>query len=248
MDSQELVKLGLTDGEAKVYLALLKTGSATVGPLVKESKVAYSNIYEILDRLVEKGLASFIIKSKTHYYQAVQPNRLKDYLQKQRDNLEKQEQLLADLVPKLESFAKLAETAVEAEAFVGWKAMHSAQEKLTEHAKKGDEELFFYTHSKEYAEKVDKLFVELQHFYRSKGLVMRGVANTDYRNYLSYAEQSDYLTMRFVEFPIPSGIDICNDCVLLTAWHTPLAVLITSRELADNFRQVFEDVWKRAKE
>jgi sugar-specific transcriptional regulator TrmB len=70
MESIELTKLGLTEGEAKVYLALLKLGSSTVGPIVKKSKVAYSNIYEVLERLISKGLVSFIKKEKTKYFQA----------------------------------------------------------------------------------------------------------------------------------------------------------------------------------
>ena len=83
----QLQELGLTEGEAKVYLALVKHGLATVGPVVKESRVAYSNIYEILARLQEKGLVTFIIKSKTHHYRAVPPHRLQDYLEKKRAEL-----------------------------------------------------------------------------------------------------------------------------------------------------------------
>ena len=40
----ELLKVGLTDGEAKAYLALSELGSTTVGPIVKKSGVSYSNI------------------------------------------------------------------------------------------------------------------------------------------------------------------------------------------------------------
>ena len=61
----ELLKVGLTDGESKVYLALSQLGSSTVGPIVKKSGIAYSNIYDVLDRLTKKGIVSFVIKSKT---------------------------------------------------------------------------------------------------------------------------------------------------------------------------------------
>ena len=47
----ELKKLGLTEGEASVYLALLKLNSSTVGAIVKDSGVSYSKIYEVLGRL-----------------------------------------------------------------------------------------------------------------------------------------------------------------------------------------------------
>ena len=38
---QELTQLGLTDGEARVYLSLLKIGSSKVGPIVRDSHVSY---------------------------------------------------------------------------------------------------------------------------------------------------------------------------------------------------------------
>ena len=75
-----LIKMGLTSGEAKVYVALAEIGSTTVGPIVNKSKVAYSNIYEILNRLIDKGLVSFIIKEKTKYFQAATPNNIKKFL------------------------------------------------------------------------------------------------------------------------------------------------------------------------
>jgi sugar-specific transcriptional regulator TrmB len=38
----ELIQLGLTNGEARVYLSLLKLGSSKVGSIVKDSRVSYS--------------------------------------------------------------------------------------------------------------------------------------------------------------------------------------------------------------
>ncbi len=58
MDTTVLKQAGLTDAEARVYLALLDLGSAKIGALVKKSKVAQSKIYDVLSRLLEKGLAS----------------------------------------------------------------------------------------------------------------------------------------------------------------------------------------------
>ena len=47
---QELEDVGLTKGEARVYISLVKKGPSTVGPIVKESGVAYSKIYEVHQR------------------------------------------------------------------------------------------------------------------------------------------------------------------------------------------------------
>ena len=62
MYEEELKKIGLTNGEARVYSSLLNLESSTVGPITKKSGVAYSKIYEVLQRLIEKGMVSFIIK------------------------------------------------------------------------------------------------------------------------------------------------------------------------------------------
>lgn len=47
----DLISMGLTSGEGRVFLALLKMGPAKVGQVVKESHVSYSKVYDVLDRL-----------------------------------------------------------------------------------------------------------------------------------------------------------------------------------------------------
>ena len=94
MDIRALENLGLTPGEIKVYLALVKLGQTTSGPLVDESGVSVSKIYNVLDRLAKKGLASHIVKQRVKHFQAADPNRLLDYLKEKEADLEKQEKSL----------------------------------------------------------------------------------------------------------------------------------------------------------
>jgi HTH-type transcriptional regulator, sugar sensing transcriptional regulator len=56
----ELIQLGLTSGEARIYLSLLKLGSSKVGSIVKDSRVSYSKVYDVLERLITKGLVSYV--------------------------------------------------------------------------------------------------------------------------------------------------------------------------------------------
>ena len=76
MDPKELTRIGFTIGEAKVYLALLRLGSTTTGPLATEAGVSSSKVYKILARLEKKGLAGHTIKSKVKHFQAIDPRRL----------------------------------------------------------------------------------------------------------------------------------------------------------------------------
>jgi len=57
--------IGLTKGEVKVYLTLLKTGETTTGKIIDNSGLSSGKIYEILEKLIKKGLVAYIIKEKT---------------------------------------------------------------------------------------------------------------------------------------------------------------------------------------
>ena len=236
----DLLKIGLTEGEAKVYLALSELGSSTVGPIVKKSGVAYSNIYDILNRLIDKGIVSFIIKNKTKYFQAASPSNLVQYLDKKQEQIIQEKEALKKILPELE---KLQETKSkqEAEVFIGKKGLRTAYEKLCKDASKNDEILFFYIHDEKYGE-------ESNLFYNSvtdlmSGIENRGICNTDYKNSW-FTKKSKHLTMKFSDLPLPGNIDIINDKVLLVSWGDNIfSVLIHSQSLADNLRKYFNEMW-----
>ena len=63
MELELLKEIGLTDSEIKVYIALLELGSSSKGPIVDKSHVASSKIYELLEKLMQKGLVTQVLKS-----------------------------------------------------------------------------------------------------------------------------------------------------------------------------------------
>lgn len=89
-------QLGLPKNEAKIYEVLLKEGELSVGNISQKSLVHRRNVYDSINRLVEKGLVLEIIQSKENRYQAVAPNKLMEFVQ------EKQV-LLESVMPGLES-------------------------------------------------------------------------------------------------------------------------------------------------
>jgi len=80
MDTKIFQEIGLTEGETKVYLALLKLGETTKGSLAKEANVSSSKVYELVDKLEKKGLAGHIIKGKIKHFVAMEPKRILDYM------------------------------------------------------------------------------------------------------------------------------------------------------------------------
>jgi len=230
----ELLKVGLTEGEAKVYLALSELGSSTVGPIVKESRVAYSNIYDILNRLIEKGLVSFIIKQKTKYFQAATPSNLIEYLDNKEKAIVDQREQLKKILPDIENLQGF-KSRQEAEIFVGKKGLRTAYEKMVKNSDKSDEILYFYLHQEEHSEESDLFYNSIQGI--SKKAKMRGIANKEYKKSW-FAKKAKFLNLKFVDFPIPGNIDISNNMVMFVSWKpSPIGVLIHSKSIADNLRK-----------
>src|SRR3989344_3319441 len=103
---ENLQKAGLTEGEAKIYLALLKLGSSASGPIIKESKVANSIIYRILNSLIEKGLVSYTIKEKTKYFKAANPEKIIEFIEHKKDALDETKKSINNLLPMLITMSK----------------------------------------------------------------------------------------------------------------------------------------------
>src|SRR3989338_369599 len=101
MIESSLEKIGLTRGEVKVYLTLLKTGQTTTGKIIDESQLSSGKIYEILDRLIRKGLASFVIKDKTKYFEAASPKMILQHIKDKEEELKRNEQKIESLLPDL---------------------------------------------------------------------------------------------------------------------------------------------------
>ena len=96
MDLQVLQEIGLSSTESKVYLALLELGSTLAGEITKKSQINRTNVYDALERLIEKGLATYVISSNRKVFEPVEPNKLKTMLE------EKQEKL-KEILPLLQS-------------------------------------------------------------------------------------------------------------------------------------------------
>ncbi|MBI5073461.1 helix-turn-helix domain-containing protein, partial [Candidatus Woesearchaeota archaeon] len=72
----QLMELGFSLNEAKVYIALVKLGSGTTSDITKESGVHRVNVYEIIDKLTNKGLLSSLKKGAKTIYSVGDPQNL----------------------------------------------------------------------------------------------------------------------------------------------------------------------------
>jgi sugar-specific transcriptional regulator TrmB len=96
---KQLEAIGLTNGEARVYKALCEIGISSAGPICDASKVHRSIIYQILEKLLEKGIISVITEDKTKKYQAAPPTMLLQFVENEQDELNKKKEDLINIFP-----------------------------------------------------------------------------------------------------------------------------------------------------
>jgi len=82
-------ELGLTPNEAKIYQTLIETGETTVGEIALKGKIHRRNVYDAINRLIEKGLVFQILTKGENIYKAVDPSKLLEIIKEKEDKLKK---------------------------------------------------------------------------------------------------------------------------------------------------------------
>src|SRR3989344_2278299 len=136
MKEQILEEIGLTRGGAKVYLTLLKIGETTTGKIIEEAQISAGKVYQILDKLIKKGLVSYIVKDKTKYFSASHPNRILDLLHEKEKNIKEKETEIKQILPSLIQDYNLERKNNEATLFKGLKGIQTAIFELLDNSEK----------------------------------------------------------------------------------------------------------------
>ena len=95
MEDGILRELGFSEREIKIYLALLSLGQTTVGPIAAKTRMQHSKVYQTLEKLIDKGLVSFVIKSKTRHFEAQDPKHILGFIKEK-------ERRFAEILPDLQ--------------------------------------------------------------------------------------------------------------------------------------------------
>ena len=239
MDTSILEDIGLTNAEIKVYLALLELGESKAGQVIKKTRLQNSVVHMTLHKLVDKSLISFIKKVDGKHYQATNPQNIIKFIEEKKKRFQ-------TILPELLSKQKKQEKQ-EAEIYEGFKGLKNASYEAIKNAKKKDEWLFlaFYTENPDDFENVYNFYHEFEKERKKLGIVVRGIAPIKIKDKFKTRDQK---TLLFVDFPIPTNINLFQDTVMLTPWEDKqITIVVHSKQLAESFRQYFYSIWNQYK-
>jgi len=236
MIEETLQELGINRRESICYLALLELGSSKIGPLCKKTKIPSSKIYEILNKLIEKGLTSYVIRGKIKYYQAAEPKVILSLIEEKKKKLE-------EVLPQLLLKQKLAKKQ-SVEIFEGQKAISSLFTDLIQGTKPNEPYLVFSINEENKSDQTNLFFRNLTIRRKEKKLDVRILRNMKY--YVK--EKHTKVKLRYTNFNLPQGITIFREYVILLSWiDSPIAIKIESEAFANQLKDFFLDLWKVAK-
>jgi sugar-specific transcriptional regulator TrmB len=245
MDTKLLEDIGLTKGEIAVYFALLELGSSTVGPIVDKSRVSSSKAYNILERLIHKGLVSHVIKENTKYFDAASPKRILDYMKEKEKQLNEQTNNVEKIMPELLLKQKMVRKQ-QVNVFEGIKGIKTVREKSLRELKKGDE-FYILGASASSNERLHDYWLNYHKRRSEQGIKVKLLMNQD--SPTADLEDRNHISNTFAKYmPInastPSWIEIYKDrTVIGVPTENPVAVEIENQDVAKSFKSYFEALW-----
>ncbi|MDO8553619.1 MAG: helix-turn-helix domain-containing protein [Candidatus Micrarchaeota archaeon] len=251
MQITELRKLGLTEGEIKVYSALLELGETTRTELAKKSGISPSKIYDVANRLLEKGIISSVKKDGILNFSPANPERLRDFLKQKENEINEERKTVEQLLPMLLSQYDQTKERTDVEVFYGWEGLKTAFVTLENSMSPKDESLVFGASIGKNPEQADIFFTKHQQRLEKKGYKVRIIFNEDIRarkdRYKYYIKHKKH-EIKFLHQETFTELYIYKDRVLfLILIKKPIAIMVKNNEVVDSFRKFFESMWKLAK-
>ena len=240
LDMSILRDIGLTNAQIKVYMALLELGESSSGPIIKRSKLQNSVVYNALNQLIQNGQVTYIQKGKIKYFSTTDPKNLVQYIQDKKEKVE-------ELVPKLSQIRSVVTQKQEAQVFKGWKGLYTAFNICMDLLPEGSDYIGFPPFEDD-TEEAKKFFRELQKKRDQKKYNVKFIVNDRYKDHVkSYGYYTKFKKPKFKFVPAaPIGVIILGENILnFTLNPEPVAVVISSKEISDSYREFFNAMWKQ---
>jgi sugar-specific transcriptional regulator TrmB len=236
---EQLKELGLTDNEVRIYLLLLKQGMMNPYEISQKTGLHRGYVYDALERMAEKEIASSVLQNNKKYFQATNPENLVELLKLKLENLKK-------IIPGLSELMKLKKEETKVEVHKGQKVYRTLIKDVMSSLKKNNEVLLIGVDEDVLEKEVEPIYLE-QYLNMIKKLgikeriiIKKGSKKLKQGN-LKYKEISE-------EFIGNTSQIIYDNKVAIFILGMPYyLIVIENKEVAETYRKQFNLLWNIAK-
>lgn len=245
MDEKILKEIGLTDAEIKVFIELSKVDSAMASEIAEKVGIYRTNVYDILESLIEKGLVSYIIKANRKHYIASKPQKLLGYLKEKEEKIMEQEKQIQKLIPILLRLKQPRQEELKAEVYRGKEGLKTLLNDMLNERK-----TIYYLGYSAVSQQIIPYFFIHWHKKRAKLKIKRKIL-TKGQMRDTEAIKMPLTEVKYLsdEYNTPISVMIYGDkmWVLIPSDNDHISLLIESKKLSQSFLNYFNQLWKLAK-
>lgn len=244
---KELVKrlehVGLTEKEARVYMALLPHRDIGSSKLIRMTGLHGQFVYDALGKLEDRGLAKHVIQNGRKKFSANAPSRILSLVEEKRFAAQ-------TVIQQLQSrFAGAHEQNVE--VFQGGGAFVAHQMDLYENQPENSTIDVIASSSERYEQifREEGQWDEFLKLLSRKNIKVRYIGEESQRGNLESRKKTDIWDYRILPGHATglTNTDIWHDNVTLNIYGDPvLCITITGKEITEGHRQFFETLWNLA--
>ncbi|MCK5026043.1 MAG: hypothetical protein KAS15_05595 [Nanoarchaeota archaeon] len=246
MELSYLRNIGLAEGEIKVYRAILEIGQTSMSKIHEKTGIERRNIYDILNKLIEKGLISYISEKGKKVFQITHPNKIIDFIEEKERAIATHKNEIEKKIPDLISIFNEKKVDIRAEILRGNEAIKSMLEEALEYKKNywlgGNEGLDnFFPYWWKHFDK--KRIAKKVHWY---DLADYGLYLSKYKKSKHFEEK--YYELRFLpeDLKSPMVIFIFGNKVAQILWgKQSFAFVLESKEIVESYLKYFNYFWKK---
>ena len=241
MHEKLLIDAGLTQNEARVYLALIKTGKAQSGKIVQEAAISSGKVYETLYKLIDKGLVEVVIENGVKQFHASDPKSIIIYMDEQKNKLQEQTKKLQKIVPELQKIKEFREPPENVYLIKGFRGIKPIVYRIMQEAQ-SDVKIMGVRSSKS-----RKFNIFWQHWHKErvhlkkKARMLFTDRDTEYWNFFKDLKFTKICSIPSLS---PSAIMIIdNHCFIFSYDLEFTCIHICSPAIAKSFSSFFEGLW-----
>lgn len=238
----QLIELGFSDKEARVYFALLELGSASPAEVARRSGVKRSTTYVLLEELEQKGLVRRSPKGRRTVFSLDDPDKLTELI-------ESRARLVQTIAPLLSTHAGAARQRPRVNFYEGATGVIRVYRMWQRKAKQKDapKEIIWYGSLAE----LEKQFEgELDRCYevwdQQKISVRELIGATAYEKRFVRKHAGKNRVFRHLPKSKPIAIDFGiygNQVAIFQLRRNPFVLVIESTDVAEAFRILFDLAW-----
>lgn len=248
----QIEELGLSNKEARVYVACLTLGASPVQKIADQAGIKRVTAYVILESLVSLGLVSQSVKGKKTFFNAEEPSNLRRLLDKREQELKEQKQNFEQVLPELLGLKQLPKESPNVKYYEGAEGIRSLFSTFFSTYRGSDKQ----TQGISNLDQLYAFFPEMEEAGANPERVRQGLKSrflyTTLRGPIYKSQDKRFnRESRFVpldKYPLNGDMSIIGDFVVILSLtgSQPLGVTIQSQEIADGMRAIFQMAWDLA--